>query len=91
MTNLDDRKNKGTHWVSLFIDRNPAVYFDSFGIQHIPEEVLKRNIDKSIYHNLFITQDDNSIMCGLYCIALIEYILGGKTLLDYTNLFSPSD
>ena len=35
MTNLDDRKNKGKHWVSLFIDRNPAVYFHSFGIQHI--------------------------------------------------------
>ena len=35
MTNLDDRKNKGKHWVSLFIDRNPAVYFHSFGIQDI--------------------------------------------------------
>ena len=30
-------------------------------------------------------------MCGFYCIAFIEYILAGKTLLDYTNLFSPND
>ena len=30
-------------------------------------------------------------MCGFYCIAFIEYVLAGKTLLDYTNLFSPSD
>ena len=29
-------------------------------------------------------------MCGFYCIAFIEYILAGKTLLDYTNLFSPN-
>ena len=30
-------------------------------------------------------------MCGFYCIAFIEYILERKTLLDYTNLFSPND
>ena len=29
-------------------------------------------------------------MCGLYCIALIEYMIAGKTLLDYTNSFSPN-
>ena len=27
-------------------------------------------------------------MCGFYCITLIEYMLAGKTLLDYTNFFS---
>ena len=27
-------------------------------------------------------------MCGIYCIAFIEYMLAVKTLLDYTNLFS---
>ena len=30
-------------------------------------------------------------MYGFYCIAFIEYILAGKTLLDYTNLFSLND
>ena len=30
-------------------------------------------------------------MCAFYCIAFIEYIIAGKTLLDYTNLFSPND
>ena len=30
-------------------------------------------------------------MCGFYCIAFIEYMIAGKTLLDYTNLFSPND
>ena len=32
MINLDDRKSKGTYLVLLFIDRNTAVYVDSFGI-----------------------------------------------------------
>ena len=30
-------------------------------------------------------------MCGYFCIELINYMLKGKTLLDYTNLFSPND
>ena len=40
--NLDDRNSKGTHWVSLFIDKNIAIYFDSFGIEYIPQEVLNQ-------------------------------------------------
>ena len=30
-------------------------------------------------------------MCGCYCIDFTEYITGEKTLLNYTNSFSPSD
>ena len=35
--NLNDKNSKGTYWVSLSIDRNTAVYFDSFAIEHIPQ------------------------------------------------------
>ena len=28
------------------------------------------------------------MICGFYCIAFIEYMLAGKTLLDYTNLYT---
>ena len=34
--NLDDKNSKGTHWVSLFINKSTAVYFDSFGTEYIP-------------------------------------------------------
>ena len=27
-------------------------------------------------------------MCGFYCITFIEYMIAGKTLLDYSSLFS---
>ena len=91
LINLNERKAKGKHWVSLFIGRNTAVYFDSFGIEYIPLEVLNKIRDKSITHDMFRIQDDQSIMCGCFCIGFIEYMLGGKTLLDYTNLFSPKD
>ena len=35
--------------------------------------------------------DNESIIRGFYCIAFIEYMLAGKTLLVYSNLFSPND
>ena len=89
--NLDDKKSKGTHRASLFIDRNLAVYFDSFGNEYVPQEVLNKIKDKSITHNISRTQDSESIMCEFYCIAFIEYMLSRKTLLDNTNLFCRND
>ena len=69
MINLDDKKSNGTHWVSLFIDKKTVVCFDSFGIKYIPQKVSNKIKDKSITRNTFRIQDNESIMCGLYCIA----------------------
>ena len=71
-----------------FIDTNKAVYSDSFGTEYIPVEVLNEIRDKSNICNIFRIQDNESIMCGFYCIVFIEYMLAGKMLLDYTNLLS---
>ena len=30
-------------------------------------------------------------MCGYFCIRFIDFMLPGKKLIDYTNLFSPYD
>ena len=30
-------------------------------------------------------------MCRYFCIAFIDFMLGGKTLTEYTNLFSPNN
>ena len=40
VTNLHDKQSKETHWVSLFINKNTAVYFNSFGNEYIPPEIL---------------------------------------------------
>ena len=37
--NLDKYANVGTHWIALFCKKNEIVYFDSFGVEHIPEEL----------------------------------------------------
>ena len=36
--NLDKYSNIGTHWVALYVRNNDIAYFDSFGVEHIPEE-----------------------------------------------------
>ena len=70
---------------------NEAIYFDSFGVEYIPKEMIKKIKNKNIKSNIFRIQDNNSIMCGYFCILFIEYMLNNKTLTDYTNLFSPYD
>ena len=75
----------------MFIDKNLTVYFDSFGIEYILQEILNKIKNKSIIHNIFRIQSDNFITCGLYCIAFIEFMFAGKTLLDHTNLFYSND
>ena len=88
--NLDEYENTGTHWVALFVKPKYTVYFDSFGIEHIPNEINKFIGNNDIKSNIFRIQEYNSIMCGYFCIEFINYMLKGKTLLDYTNLFSPN-
>ena len=89
--NLDEYENTGTHWVSLFVNANKVIYFDSFGIEHIPEELNKFIGNKKIKASIFRIHAYDSIMCGYFCIEFINYMLKGKKLLDYTNLFSPND
>ena len=36
-------------------------------------------------------QSDNSVTCGFYCIAFIEYMITEKMFLDNNNLFSSND
>ena len=89
--NLDSKQGKGTCRVSLFIDRNRAVSFDTLRIEYILPEVLNKIRDKSITHNIFRIQDDDSNVYGFHFTTFIEYINAGKPFLDYTNLFSPND
>ena len=77
--------------VSTFIDGNAVVYFDSIKIEYISPNALNKIKDKSISHNIIKIQSGDSIICRFYCIAFIEYMIAGKTLLYYTNLFPPND
>ena len=82
--NLVDKPSEATRWVSLFFD---LMILRLFGIEYTTQEVLSNFKDTSIMRNLFRIKSNNSIMYGFYCITFKEYMISGKTLLDYTNFF----
>ena len=87
--NLDEYEDTGTHQVASFCKRNEIVYFNSFGVEHVPEEMKKIIGQKNIILNTFQAQANNSIMCGYFCIGFVDCMLVGKWLTNFTNLFSP--
>ena len=89
--NLDEYKNVGTHWIALFCNKNTTIYFDSFSAEHIPKEIKKFIENKNIKANIFRVEENDSVMCGYFCIGFIDFMLAGKKLADFTNLFSPHD
>ena len=89
--NLDEYEDKGTHWIALFCNRSEILYFDSFGVEHVPEEIKKFLRNKNIIANIFLIQANNSVLCGYFCIGVIDFMLAGKKLSDFTNILSPYD
>ena len=71
--------------------KNETVYFDSFSVEHIPEEIKEFLKNKNIKTNIFRVQANDSVMCGYFCIGFIDFMLAGKKLTDYTNLFFQYD
>ena len=89
--NLDKYHDIGTHWVALYVYNKTVTYFDSFGVEHIPREIMKFIARKKIITNIYRIQTYDSIMCGYFCIGFINFMFNGKSLTDYTNLFSPNN
>ena len=89
--NLDVYKSIQTHWIALYVIAENVTYFHKFGVAHIPKEIKKFIGNKNIITNIYRIQACDSIICGYFCIGFIDFMLKGKSLLDYTNLFSPNN
>ena len=97
--NLDEYSDRGTHWVAVYVKNNDITYFDSFGVEHILIEIktfIGRSsssalLDKSIKTNIFRIQAYDSIMSGYFCIGFINFMFEGRSLTEYTNLFSTNN
>ena len=89
--NLDEYEDVGTHWIAIFCRKNEIAYFNSFGVEHVPEEIKEFIGNKNIKTNIFRLQANNSRMCRYFCIGFIDYILVGKKLTDFTSMFFPYD
>ena len=72
-------------------NNNSVIYFNPFGVEHIPKEIKAFINNKNIITNIFRIQAYYSIMCGYFCIGFINFMLSGKTLTEYANLSSPNN
>ena len=48
--NLDEYADAGTHWIALYVKNKKVVYFDNFGVEHVPkalEHVYEHELQKT--------------------------------------------
>ena len=87
---------QSTSVYDTYVNNNIVTYFDSFGVEHIPKEIMEfinrtsfglGSRHKKIITNIYRIQAYDSIMCGYFCIGFINFMFNGNC----TNLFSPND
>ena len=94
--NLPEKIKDGTHVISL---DEYAVKVHTGLLYFVIEMKLFTSIvlvlkfigNKNIIANIFRVQANNSTMRGYFCTGFIDFMLAGKTLTDFTSLFSPYD
>ena len=48
VVNLDEYADTGTHCIALYCNKSAILYFDSFGVEHVPEETKELIRNKNI-------------------------------------------
>ena len=79
--NVDEYPDVGTHCIALLCKKIEIAYFDSFGVEHVPEKIKDFIGNKNIKATIFRVQSNNPTMCGYFCIGFIDLMLAGKNLL----------
>ena len=87
--NLDGYSDIGTYQISLSVLNNNITYLDSFEVEHISKEIKKFIAGSAIIANIFRIQAYDSVMCEYLCKGFIDFMLKGKSLTEFNNLFSP--
>ena len=96
--NPDEYESTGTHWIALYENAENVTYF---GIEQIQSFIVselnkfKKKLEKSLgikksITNIYRVQAYDSIMSRYICIGFIDFMLKGKSLLEYRTLFSPN-
>ena len=88
--NLDEYTDVGTHWIALFCNKN-NIFILIVLVMNIFLKKFKNLLWIKTISNVFRIQANDSIMCGHFCIGFIDFMLAGKKLTEFTNLFSPNN
>ena len=88
--NLDEYSDIGTYWVAFYVHNDDVTYFDSFGVEHSPNEIKafinrpspSASHNKNIKTNIFRMQAYDSIICGYFCIGFIDLKMVNAILLN---------
>jgi len=93
IVNLNDADESGSHWVCCVRKHNKALYYDSYGVIHIPKQLEKCLIKSVGKNNIFVSDGQNqhliSIMCGYYCLKICKSVLlDGKDFKSAVEQFS---
>lgn len=71
IVNLDTRNNPGTHWVAYYKKNNVVQYYDSFGVQPIPELIKYFGGACTIFYNSDQQQKIDDVICGHLCLKFL--------------------
>ena len=85
ITNLEEFESIETYWIALYVNAENVTYFCSFSVEYISKEIRKFSGNKNIKTNIYRIKAYDSKICGYFCIVLIDFMLKGKNLLEYTN------
>lgn len=72
--NLDNMGNPGSHWTSLYVRDDIAIYMDPFGVKY-PKEIENYCKGYNLIYNETQIQDIKQECCGYYCIAFLHYMM----------------
>ena len=82
-----------TYFFMLSIKNNKTLYyFDSFGMPYPEEYKAKAKIDNvKVLHNIYHYQNIKSLLCGYFCIHILNEMNKGKSFLEVLKPLSLSD
>jgi len=79
IVNLNDLGEKGSHWVCCVRKNDKCLYYDSYGVTHIPKQLEKCLVKSVGKKNIYVSNGQNqyllSIMCGYYCLKICKSVL----------------
>ena len=93
--NLDECKSIGTLWIDWYVNSNNATA--SYNGTTLTTSELNtvqkkfKNSQETKISKIYRIQAYDSKMCWYFWIEFSDFILKGKSLLDYINLFYPNE